>query len=240
MSCRLLLAEFRRSADWPLRIATAMLFSLLLLIARLHGPLPFAQGPDALVLAEGPTAARALNYGYLMEMLLALAAALPILALSADITERTRGLMLTYPVGTPALVGARLAAALGWLVLWTLGALTVAALIGPVPWLRDLGLLLPEEAFVLAAVFAATEWTREPGFGTGLWALVLFLGYGLRGLPFADPVTMHLELMDAHNHALSQALWLNRLVLLTAAAALIVLGSAGVGYHRRRGSYAGS
>lgn len=233
--------ELRRSADWPLAVVTVVLFGLLLFIASLPGPLPFAQGPDALVLVQGRGAANALSYGYVLEILLAAVAALPILVLSGDITERSRGLILTYPVDTVSLVGARLAVAMSWSLFWTLGALVGAAIIGlTLPWLRDLALLLPEEAFVLAGVFATTEWTREPGFGTGFAVLAIIFGYGIRGLPFAQPIAMNLELIDAHNHALSQSLWLNRLVLLGAAVALCAVGTAGVWFHRRRGSYAGS
>jgi hypothetical protein len=239
MKASLFVRELRRSTGLSLLLPTLILLGLVPFVACLPGPLPFAQGPDALV--EGSAGAIAHDYAYVAEVLLAAAAALPALVVSSDVGDRSRGLILTYPVGTVRFTAVRLAVALAWCIFWSIAVLALAEVIGVhLPWVRDLALLMPEEAFVLAGVFATTEWTREPGLGTGFAALALVFGYGIRGLPFAEPLATNFELVGAHNHPLSAALWLNRLVMLALAVLLAAAGAAGLSFHRRSGGYAGS
>lgn len=229
-------AELRRSAHLPLVLTTLAILVVLVLVP---GHLP-SYAPNALVTMRGATPA-AYSFAGVAEPVLTLAAALPALVLSADIGDGSRGLILTYHVPTELFAGARLLAALAWCCAWSLLSLVLARLLGlRLPLWTDLAILLPEQIFVFTGVFALTEWTREAGLGAGFAFIALILGYGIRGLPFAHPAAMHLELPDAHNHSLSAALWLNRLALVGLGLMLAGIGTVGMRIHRRRGSYAGS
>ncbi len=228
-------AELRRSAHLPLWLTTAAILALLVIVPGYVSP----GGPNALVGANGSPAAYA--FAETAEIVLQAAAALPILVLSADIADRSRGMLLTYPVRTQALALARLAAGLAWCCAWSLLALLLSGLLGfGLQVGLSLALLLPEQVFVLAGSFAVTEWSHEVGLGAGFALLALVLGFGVKGLPFAQPAALHLELSDLRNHPLTAALWLNRLSLLDLGCLLAAIGTFGMRHHRRRGSYAGS
>ena len=232
-----LCAEVRRSAHLPLVLTTAAIVALVLFIqAHITGV-----GPNALVAAHDASQG-AVAFAETAELVLALAAAVPILVLSADIVDDSRGLLFTYPIPTLRLAGSRLVAAFAWCLVWSLLVLLLGNwwVGSDLPLWRDIALLLPEQVFVLGGIFAVAEWTRETGLGAGFALLALVLGFGIQGLPFAHPVSMHLELVDLRNHPLSGAVWLNRLALLGLTMGFMALGTIGMRLHRRRGSYAGS
>lgn len=179
-----------------------------------------------------------LNYANVLEVVGTLAASLPALLLSADLSDDIRAVTLVFPVGSVRLVLLRTAVGYVWPVLWTAGGLAVADVLGmPFAFTRDLFMLIPESMFMFTLVLAAAEASGQLAIGAGAAVGATVFGAGIPGNPLPQ-LSDYWELFCARAHLPGPLLWENRLVLSALALVLIGFAMAVLALRRGRGTYA--
>ena len=231
-------AELRRETGPVLVGATLVLALVAILASRVTDAYLPGAAFSALVPRAAPQLKVCWNYAYVLEIGWTLAAALPALVLSADVSDDVRAVTLTFPVGPARLILLRAAAGLAWPLAWLAGGLAFAELLGmPLPFVRDLAMLAPEELFVFGLVLAATEASGQPVIGAAALVGAMAFAAGLPGDPLPQR-SDYWELFCARGHLAGPLLWDNRLVLLGLAALLVVAALGALTLKGRRGTYA--